>query len=150
MSLIKKLKLENFFTKEEITILLFLLFFTFLGVSIKLYRSLNPPEYQSFQFEKTDIDSILVAVFSTEKVENLSLNQTKQKREPLQKKSINLNTATVEELTRLPGIGEKTAEKIVEYRSKYGMFRRIEDIMKIERIGENTFEKIKDYITVTK
>ncbi|MFN4110989.1 MAG: ComEA family DNA-binding protein, partial [Ignavibacteria bacterium] len=50
------------------------------------------------------------------------------------------------ELKKLPGIGEKTAQKIVEYRNNYGGFKKIEDVMKVERIGPNLFEKIKDYI----
>lgn len=61
---------------------------------------------------------------------------------------INLNTATVKELTALPGIGESRAESIIEYRTKVGAFRGIEEIMNISGIGEAMFEKIKDRISV--
>jgi len=63
-------------------------------------------------------------------------------------KKINLNTATVAELTSLPGIGESRAESIVEYRSKVGGFRDVTEIMNISGIGEAMFEKIKDRITI--
>ena len=61
---------------------------------------------------------------------------------------INLNTATVAQLTTLPGIGESRAESIIEYREKTGGFLDIQEIMNISGIGEAMFEKIKDRITV--
>lgn len=143
MSFLKKL---NFFTKEETAVLLFLILFTLLGIGIKTYKSFFQTEVHKNQFEKTDIDSILVAVFSEEKIEKTDIISNKKKEEPLQKKSINLNKASVEELTKLPGVGEKTAQKIIEYRQKHGGFKKIEEIMNVERIGPKTFEKIKDYI----
>ncbi len=62
-------------------------------------------------------------------------------------KLININTASVNELDSLPGIGPVYAQRIVEYRNK-SLFRSVEEIKNIEGIGEKTFEKIKDYITV--
>ncbi|GIM29225.1 DNA-binding protein [Clostridium polyendosporum] len=61
---------------------------------------------------------------------------------------ININTASKEELDKLPGIGEVTAAKIIEYREKNGSFNNISELKKIDRIGEKLFEKIKDQITV--
>lgn len=61
---------------------------------------------------------------------------------------VNLNTATIAELTTLPGIGESRAESIIAYRNKVGKFLAIEEIMNISGIGESMFEKIKDRITV--
>jgi len=61
---------------------------------------------------------------------------------------ININTATLEELDSLPGIGPITAQKIIDYRLANGLFNRIEDIMNVPGIGEGTFTKIKDLITV--
>lgn len=61
---------------------------------------------------------------------------------------INLNTATGEQLTSLPGIGEAKAAAILEYRSRVGQFAGIEEIMNVSGIGEAMFEKIKDKITV--
>ena len=64
------------------------------------------------------------------------------------KPAINLNTATIEQLDSLPGIGRKTAELIIEYRTKSGGFKRIEELMNVKGIGEKSFLKLKPLITV--
>lgn len=61
---------------------------------------------------------------------------------------INLNTATVEQLDSLPGIGIITAQNIIDYRNNIKVFQTIEEIMNVSGIGEASFAKIKDYITV--
>ena len=61
---------------------------------------------------------------------------------------ININTATLEQLESLPGIGPSTAQKIIDYRTDNGSFVAIEDIMNVSGIGETTFAEIKDLITV--
>lgn len=61
---------------------------------------------------------------------------------------IDINTATVEELETLPGIGPTLAQAIVDYRNEFGPFFAIEDIMFVDGIGPDTFEAIKDLITV--
>ena len=61
---------------------------------------------------------------------------------------ININTASVEELQTLKGIGPATAKSIILYREEYGAFSAIEEIMNVKRIGEKTFAKIKECITV--
>jgi competence protein ComEA len=61
---------------------------------------------------------------------------------------VNINTATVEELNSLPGIGQTTAQAIVDYRLEHGPFQAIEDIQNVPGIGPATFEQIKDYIIV--
>ena len=61
---------------------------------------------------------------------------------------ININKASIEELTRLKQIGPKKAEQIVKYREENGPFERIEDIVKVKGIGPKTFELNKDRITV--
>jgi len=61
---------------------------------------------------------------------------------------INLNTATQAELQTLPGVGESTAKKIIDYRTKNGKFKQIEDIMNVSGIGEAKFNAIKDNICI--
>lgn len=61
---------------------------------------------------------------------------------------IDINSASIEELEKLPQIGPKIARYIIEYRNRNGPFKKVEDIKKVEKIGEKTFEKIKTLITV--
>jgi competence protein ComEA len=63
---------------------------------------------------------------------------------------VNLNTATTVQLQDLPGIGPKTAERIIEYREKNGGFKKIEELMNVKGIGEKSFLKLKDRIEVTR
>lgn len=61
---------------------------------------------------------------------------------------ININTADINKLTELDGIGESKAKTIIEYRTTNGLFKNIEDIKNISGIGESLYNKIKDKITV--
>jgi competence protein ComEA len=66
----------------------------------------------------------------------------------LAQEKINLNTATLEELTKLKRVGPTYAQRIIDYRETYGPFEKIEDIMKVKGIGPKTFNANKDIITV--
>ncbi|MFG6372690.1 MAG: helix-hairpin-helix domain-containing protein [Oscillospiraceae bacterium] len=62
---------------------------------------------------------------------------------------VDLNTAQLDDLTGLPGIGEAKAQAILDYRREHGPFRRVEDIMQIKGIGEGIFQQLEPYITLT-
>lgn len=61
---------------------------------------------------------------------------------------ISINSAGVEELCRLPGIGPAIADRIIEYRKQNAGFKTLEDIMNVKGIGKATYEKIKGYIAL--
>ncbi len=61
---------------------------------------------------------------------------------------ININTATVEELTMLEGVGQTYAQRIIAYRENHGPFTSIEQITEVKGIGQKTLEKNKHRITV--
>jgi comEA protein len=69
-----------------------------------------------------------------------------QKKPPA--KPINLNTATLEQLEQLPGIGPVTAQDILDFRKKSGPFRSVNDLLAVRRITKARLEKLKPYITV--
>ena len=61
---------------------------------------------------------------------------------------VNINHATIEELEKLTGIGQATANKIINYREEYGDFKSIEELKNVNGIGDKKYEQIKDEITL--
>lgn len=88
--------------------------------------------------EKQNNTSNIPSSTNETKVDNICVNPNK----------VNINSATVDELTTLNGIGEAKAIKIIDYRNTNGLFKSIEDIKNVSGIGEAFYEKIKDSITV--
>jgi len=107
------------------------------------YSNLNP---------EIDIeDSTLISNLEIKKrVLELSdtIEYVKKDISTLAEKSINLNKAGMSDLVKLPGIGEKTAEKIVQLRNEKGKFKRLEELMEVKGIGEVKFNKIKKFLYI--
>ena len=61
---------------------------------------------------------------------------------------ININTAGPEDLQRLPGIGEKRAQAIADYREEHGPFRSVDELDNVDGIGEGILSGLRDYVTV--
>ena len=77
---------------------------------------------------------------------HIHVPQESEKHSP---QKVDLNRAEPWLLEALPGIGEVTARRIVDYRNENVPFKRIEDLLYVKGIGEDTFEKIRDYVTVS-
>ncbi len=64
------------------------------------------------------------------------------------KPAVNLNSATLDQLTQLDGVGPKTAQKIIAYRESHGGFKSVEELMQVPGIGEAKFNQIKDQLSI--
>ncbi|MEW6441756.1 MAG: helix-hairpin-helix domain-containing protein [bacterium] len=67
---------------------------------------------------------------------------------PEKTKAVNINTAAADELVQLPKVGEKMAERIIDYRQKNGPFKAVEDLKGVQGIGDKNFEQLRPLITV--
>jgi competence ComEA-like helix-hairpin-helix protein len=108
-------------TLEERRVLVFLLFLVVIGLGVDYLRKTS--------------SSLKICV---EDFINIGEEENK----------FDLNQIDKETLIRLPGIGEKIASRIIEYRQRYGSFRDIEELKKIKGIRLSTYEKIKDLLCV--
>lgn len=147
-------------TKSELTIIAILL----LGLGVGLLNQAFgvSKSIDNYRFEKVNkvIDSVTKADRTTfvgtdirgNAIEELIVGDTLVKKEQLYPKKetkelpagvvININTASRVQLMKLPGIGEKTAQKIIDYRAE-NPFRSINDIMNVKGIGPKKFEKMR-------
>ena len=104
---------------------------------INLAIKLNDEEH--YIIPKIGEDNIISQDISVNNIDTIKNEQTSK---------ININTATIEELDNLPGVGEATANKILNYREENGMFKSIEEIKNVNGIGEKKYIDIKDKICI--
>jgi len=156
------------FTETEIKVILFLAVGFLIGFGVKLYKDNSKPEYKIYNYSEQDS---LFNYYNT-RAEN-KLNDKKNRNEnktvdskeevldfssanfekkksspPPEEKSININNADLETLIRLPGIGEKTAHKIIDLRSEKTKFENLEELMEVKGIGKVKFNKIKKFLYI--
>lgn len=93
-------------------------------------------------------DGMQITVYSKEEAAEMPVQPSRTGQDSPDSEKINLNTADVDRLMTLSGIGEARAKAIIAYRERHGGFQNIEDIMKIEGIKEKLFDKIKEQIEV--
>ena len=104
---------------------------------INLALKINDEEH--YIIPKIGEDNIISQDISVNNIDTIKNEQTSK---------ININTATIEELDNLPGVGEATANKILNYREENGMFKSIEEIKNVNGIGEKKYIDIKDKICI--
>ena len=63
--------------------------------------------------------------------------------------TVNINTASPEQIALLPSVGIKVAQRVIDYRKTKGSFKRVEDLMEVKGIGEKQFLSLKSYLSVT-
>lgn len=63
--------------------------------------------------------------------------------------TVNLNTADVAQLTLLPRVGEKAAQRIIDYRTEHGPFKKSADLMQVKGFGAKTYELVSPYVSVS-
>ena len=162
----EKLSKKIGFTETETIVILFLTGLFILGFVYVEFIKNETAEYKHIDYTKQDS---LFAYYSNinpefdlddPRLDNnllikrqvLELSDTfayvKKDLSSLTEKSINLNSARINELVKLPGIGEKTAEKIIQLRSERGKFKRLEELMDVRGIGEVKFNKIKKFLYI--
>lgn len=86
--------------------------------------------------------------YKNAKVEKKHKNQSKSNKNINSNVLININKASEEELSSLPGVGEKLAKNIIIYRLKHGGFKSINELKNIERVGEKKFNKLKNRVKI--
>ena len=163
----EKLSKKIGFTETEIVVILFLTGLFILGfIYIEFIKGGNKEQYKYIDYSKEDSLFSIYSNFNPEddpddsllnnnleiKKKVLELSDTiayvKKDISALAEKSININTAGINDLIKLPGIGKKTAEKIIQLRNQRGKFKRLDELMDVKGIGEIKFSKIKDYLYV--
>jgi comEA protein len=162
----EKLSKKIGFTETETMVILFLTGLFILGFVYVEFIKNDTAEYKHIDYTKQDSLFAYYSNINPEfdlddprldsnleiKRQVLELSDTfayvKKDLSSLTEKSINLNTAGINELIKLPGIGEKTAEKIIQLRTERGKFKRLEELMDVKGIGEVKFNKIKKFLYI--
>lgn len=162
MKFYQKLAEKIGFTKTELKIITFLIAVLLVGLVVKLFNWENHDPVKN-NFDYTAIDSIFYSanILKAELLENKSFDSNQEssdfnksnfktniKKQTLAERSIDLNSASLNQLAMLPGIGIKTAEKILAYRKASGGFSRIDELLEVKGIGDSKFDKIKKYIFI--
>ena len=150
MNLIQKISQKTGLTQTEIKVNAFLLFVLIGGIIIKSVGWQNS-EPNKINNNYAASDSIFYSIDTKKNskiIQKSDLAGSYTDKSELKNKSININSASLEQLTMIPGIGIKTAENILAYRKSVGRFNSINDLLEVKGIADSKFEKIKKYVYV--
>jgi competence ComEA-like helix-hairpin-helix protein len=143
-----KLRERFRFTRSETAVILFLSLTFCAGNAVRWYKQVwgTSPAIPRFDYRAEDSEFVArsrALLYDSPSARPPSSSSLKQ--EPALH-SIDLNAATSEQLILLPGIGKATAEKILEYRSRYGPFSSLDQLKNVKGIGTKKFLKIKPFL----
>ncbi len=148
------------FTKNEQKVFFFLALIFLTGASIKVVKAYTTDDAKSqFDYSASDKKFAEYSENLTTEIDSSATQKEEPKKEKKSKSSkgkkskitegtININTASKEELTKLPGVGEGMAEKIILYRDEHGGFKKKEELRKVKGIGAKKYEKLEQFIEV--
>lgn len=168
MKVLEKISKKFGFTRTETNVIIFILSACLIGLAVNILKNIkNDQSYLEFDYKKQD--SLFNAV-SNEPLAGDSIKNKEEKKidshrelldftkekltKPKAEKStssskiININTAIISELSSLPGLGEKTAKGIIEYREKHGRIKNIDELLKVKGIGKAKLSKVKNRISI--
>ena len=160
--MLKKLSRVVGLTETEIKVLLFLISAFILGFGYKTFFKYDDTvNAENFDYSREDsiffasgddYDSAETHKSVDYKQEVLDFNERNfngsTTRQIPDEKSININSAKLDDMILLPGIGEITAKKILELRERRGGFKTLKELLDVKGIGEVKFNKIKKYIYI--
>ena len=168
MKLLEKFSKKFGFSQTEINVILFILLSCIVGVAVNIIKNVkNDRTYLEFNYKEQD--SLFNAAAGDPEIKDTTENQlekkidskdelldfTKGKLTNVKKdksfnasKKIRINTASTSELTSIPGVGKTVAERIIEYRGKYGRIKKIDELSDIKGIGKTKLSRIANYISL--
>lgn len=164
--MIERLSRKIGFTQTEIKVLFFLIFVFIAGLSYKAYKVHSEVlDYKNYDYsaeeklfarlnddDNLNSDSPEEAKYVDSKQEVLDFNSSNFHKKEAKKlpgeKSINLNEAGIEDLVILPGIGEKTAKKIINLRKVKGRFKKLDELLEVKGIGKTRFSNIEKFLYI--